>query len=152
MELAIKIVWIIVALLGVYVLYISLKRFTKIMNNKILMERDLEMYKINFSEQAILSHLDFIITECLDYYIAMILTPKHLYYINTSVETEMLNKLSETIPERISPTLYSQLSLIYDPEQISSVIGEKIYTKVLEYVIDFNVENENREKNKKPNA
>ena len=152
MELAIKIVWIIVALLGVYVLYISLKRFTKIMNNKILMERDLEMYKINFSEQAILSHLDFIITECLDYYIAMILTPKHLYYINTSVETEMLNKLSETIPERISPTLYSQLSLIYDPEQISSVIGEKIYTKVLEYVIEFNVENENREKNKKPNA
>lgn len=152
MELAIKIVWIIVALLGVYVLYISLKKFTKIMNNKILMERDLEMYKINFSEQAILSHLDFIITECLDYYIAMILTPKHLYYINTSVETEMLNKLSETIPERISPTLYSQLSLIYDPEQISSVIGEKIYTKVLEYVIEFNVENENREKNKKPNA
>jgi len=147
MDLLFKILWIILAVLALITIYIIARKFARIMNSKNLMQRDIEMYKINYSEQETLSHLDFIIEECLDYYVAMHLTPKQLYYINNATETEIVNKLGEIIPARISPTLYSKLSLIYDSNQIASVIGEKIYSKVLEYVIQFNVQDENRQKN-----
>lgn len=146
MENAIKFIWIILALLAIYTIYVSVNKIVKVINSKNLLTRDIEMYKMKFSEVEILTHLDYIITECLDYYVAITLTPKGLYYINNAMETEMTNKLGELVPARISPTLYSQLSLIYDSSQVATVIGEKIYTKVLEYVIQFNVENE---KNKK---
>lgn len=149
MELLIEFLWIILAAIMIYTIYISAKRFANTNNNRNLMWRDIEMYKIKFSEQEIISHLDFIIEECLDYYIAMVITPKNLYYINTSLETEITNTLGEIVSSRISPTLYSQLSLIYDESQIATVVGERIYTKVLEYVIQFNIQNENKSKNKK---
>ena len=141
MDLAIKIIWIILALLILYTVYVSVNKIVKVVNSKNLLMRDIEMFKMKFSEEEILNHLDFIITECLDYYVAMTLTPKGLYYINTQLETEITNNLGEIVSARISPTLYSQLTLIYDPSQISNVIGEKIYTKVLEYVVQFNVQN-----------
>ena len=150
MELLFKTIYVILAVATLILAYIIARKFARVMNSKNLMERDIEMYKIKYSEQDILTHLDFIITECLDYYIAMTFTPKNLYYINNNTETEIINKLGEIVPARISPTLYSQLSLIYDANQIASVIGEKIYTKVLEYVIQFNVQNEHKnEKNNK---
>lgn len=149
MELLFKIIYIILALLTLFTIYVISRRFARIINSKVLYDRDIEMYKLKFSEQEILSHLDFIIEECLDYYIAMHITPKQLYYINNSTETEIVNSLGQIVPDRISPTLYSQLSLIYDTNQIGTVIGEKIYTKVLEYVIQFNIQNEHMNKNKK---
>ena len=112
MNLTFKILWIILALLGIYAVYISVNKIVKVINSKNLMIRDIEMFKMKFSEIEILTHLDFIITECLDYYVAMTLTPKGLYYINTQIETEMINTLGEIVTTRISPTLYSQLSLI----------------------------------------
>lgn len=142
MELIFKIIWAILAAITIHIIYISANKFVKVMNSKNLMQRDIEMYKIKFSELEILNHLNFIIEECLEYYIMMNITPKDLYYINNNAETEMVNKLGELVPARISPTLYSQLSLIYDENQIATVIGEKIYAKVLEYVIEFNVNNE----------
>ena len=148
MEIAFKIIYIILALIAVFVVYIISNRFVKVINAKNLIERDIEMYKIQYSEQDILTHLDYIIQECLDYYIAMTLAPKRLSYISSSMETEMLDKLGETVQSRISPTLYSKLSLIYSADQIGIIIGEKIYTKVLEYIIQFNVENENKENKK----
>lgn len=144
MELLFKILWIILAVFTLITIYVIARKFARIMNSKNLMQRDIEMYKINYSEQDTLAHLNFIIEECLDYYIAMYLTPKQLYYINNSTEKEIVDKLGEMVPARISPTLYSKLSLIYDSSQIASVIGEKIYTKVLEYVIQFNVQNESK--------
>lgn len=146
MELAFKIIYIILAITGLALAYVISNKFAKIMNSKNLMERDIEMYKIKFTEQEIISHLNFIIEDYLDYYIAMNITPKNLYYINNSMETEIVTALSETVSARISPTLYSQLSLIYDSSQIASAIGEKIYIKVLEYVIQFNVQNERMNK------
>lgn len=146
MELIFKISYIILIMYALSLTYIIARKFAKIMNSKNLMLRDIEMYKINYSEQDIMNHLNFIIEECLDYYIAMILTPKQVYYINTTTEKEIISNLGEIVPKRISPTLYSKLSLIYDPNQIASVIGEKIYTKVLEYVIQFNVQNDRIDK------
>ena len=145
-NLTFQIIWTILAVLGLILLYVIARKFAKIMNSKNLMERDIEMYKMKFSEQEIITHLDFIMTEYLDYYVTMYITPKQVYYINKSMEDEMVKTLSEVIPTRISPTLYSQLSLIYDPSQIPKVIGEKLYLKMLEYVIEFNVQNEYKQK------
>lgn len=147
MELIFKIIYIALILTSLIFLYVIAKMFTKVVRTKVYMDRDIEMYKLKFSEQEILSHLDFIIEECLDYYIAMNITPKQLYYINNSAETEIVNALSTMVPERLSPTLYSQLSLIYNTDKIGTIIGEKIYTKVLAYVIEFNIQNDNMEKN-----
>ena len=146
MELVFKIIYIILIIAVLGVIYTTARKFARIANSKILFERDIEMYKLQFSEQEILTHLDFIIEEYLDYYIAMNITPKRLYYINNTIETEIVNALGEAVPTRISPALYSKLSLIYDSSQIGTVIGEKIYTKVLEYVIQFNVSNETKNK------
>lgn len=140
-DLIFKIIYIVLAVSTLITLYTIARKFARIMNCKILFERDIQMYKLQFSEQDILKHLDFIIEEFLDYYVVMNITPKQIYYINNSMETEMVNVLGEVIPTRISPALYSKLSLIYDNNQIGTIIGEKIYTKVLEYVIEFNVAN-----------
>lgn len=144
MDILFKFLYIILGVAALGMIYIITRKFAKIINAKILFNRDIEMYKLKFSEQEILAHLDFIIEECLDYYIAMKFTPKQLYYINNTLETEIIESLAEIVPNRISSTLYSQLSLIYNTDQIGSVIGEKIYTKVLEYVIQFNVQNESK--------
>lgn len=146
MELVFKIIYIVLIVATLITVYSIARKFAKIINSKNLMMRDIEMYKIKYSEQDILFHLDFIISECLEYYVTMYITPKNLYYINNNTETEIVNKLSEMVPSRISPTLYSQLSLIYDSNQIASVVGEKIYLKVLEYVIEFNVQNDHKNK------
>lgn len=149
-NLVFRIMNFILAIITLTLANLIARKFAKIISNKNLMDRDIEMYKIKYSEDEILTHLDFIITECLDYYITMNLTPKQLFYINNATEKELVTALGNMIPDRISPTLYSQLSLIYDSSQIATVIGEKIYLKVLNYVIEFNVQNEFREKNKKP--
>lgn len=146
MDLAFRIIYIILIISTLITANQIAKKFARIMNSRNLMERDIEMYKMKYSEQDILSHLEFIIDECLEYYVAINLAPKSLYYINNTTETEIVNKLGEIVPSRISPTLYSQLSLIYDSSQIASVIGEKIYLKVLGYVIEFNVQNEAKNK------
>ena len=141
--------WIILAAITLFVIYKIANRFARIMNSKNLMERDMEIYKIKYDETTILSHLDFIIQECFDYYVAMNVTPKQVYYINNNMEQDITNALAEMVELRISSTLYTQLSLIYDNSQIGKVIGEKIYTKVLEYVIEFNINYEHTQKNKK---
>lgn len=140
----IAIITILLALL--LTIHASIKLIVNAIRMKSTMQRDIEIYKIKYSEEEILKHLDFIITECFEYYIAMNITPKEIYYINSKMETEMLNKLAVIVSERISPTLYTQLSLIYDSSQLSTVIGEKIYARVLEYVLPFNVENEKMNK------
>ena len=145
-NLVFQIIWVALATQGLLLIYVVARKFAKIMNSRNLMLRDIEMYKIKFSELEIIAHLDYIISEYLDYYITMNVTPKQIYYINKSTEDEMIKTLSEVIPTRISPTLYSQLSLIYDPNQIPMVIGEKIYLKILEYIIEFNVQNEFKQK------
>ena len=144
MEIAFKIIYISLALITIITLSSIARKFANIIQTKNLINRDIEMYKMQYSEQDILSHLDYIIQECLDYYIAITLAPKRLNYISNSMEKEMLDKLSETVQARISPALYTKLSLVYNSDQIGIVIGEKIYTKVLEYIIQFNVENENK--------
>jgi hypothetical protein len=146
MELIFKIIWIILMVSALAVVYVSADKFAKVMNRKNNMDRDIEFLKIKYNEEEIISHLNFIIDECLDYYIAMHITPKQPYYINNNMETEIINHLGKLVPSRISPTLYSQLSLIYDNEQIAQAIGERIYIKVLEYVINFNVQNEHGNK------
>lgn len=125
-------------LLLIITINISVNKIVKVINSKNLIHRDIEMYKIKYSEEEILLHLDFIIQDYIDYYVAIEFTPKQLNYINNKMEKEIMDKVTAIVSERISPTLYSQLSLIYDSSQIGKVIGEKIYIKVLEYVIQFN--------------
>lgn len=140
-ELVFKIIYVILSIIGLGIIYIIAKNITKAINNKNLILRDVEMYKIKYSEEEISAHLDFIINECFDFYIVMNLMPKNLDYINNNTEKEIIKHLSEIVPERISSTLYSQLSLIYNSNQVPKIIAEKIYSRVLEYVLNYNIQN-----------
>jgi hypothetical protein len=137
----IEIIKLIISVLALFIMVVVCNRLTKIINSKYILQRDLEARSIKYSEDEILGHLNYIINEALNEYIIMNLKPKNVYYITNSMENEINTKLAEVIPLRISPTLYTQLQLIYDPDYIGLMIGTKIYMNVLEYVLTFNIEN-----------
>lgn len=145
-EQIIQILWLAITTIAIIIFYTSIKLIITCINNKILTERDIKIYNIKYNEEEILGHLDYIINESLENYIAINLVPKNIYYITNQMENDITNKLIDTISDKISPTLYSKLTLIYDPGVVGTIIGQRIYTAVLEYVISFNIQNENKGK------
>ena len=140
----IQILWLAITLIAIIVFYVSVRSITRCINNKIFSTKEISMLSIKYDKDLIISHLDFIINEALDNYIAMNIVPKNTYYITNQMENDITDKLVDIVSNRIPPLLYSKLSLIYDPGSIGTVIGQRIYTAVLEYVISFNVQNENK--------
>lgn len=147
--MVLEIIKLVLTVILLFVLVTVFNRFIKVLNSKYILQRDMETRSIKYSEEEILGHLNYIIEEALDQYVIMNIKPKGIYYISNSMENELNEVLAESIPARISPTLYSQLQLIYNPEIIGTVIGEKIYMNVLSYVLNFNINNEQEQKNKK---
>jgi hypothetical protein len=97
---------------------------------------------IEYNEEKIISHLEYIVSEAIAEYELYNITPDSLYYINSKRETEMLDYVKEAVNKRISPTLINKLSYIYDPSYIGEFIANYIYLKVTETVVDFNNSND----------
>ena len=127
--------------------YIKMTAETK----QIIAELDVRKYvqTIDYSEEKIVAHLDYIISSTLDQYVIFNLQPKDIYYINNKVEQDILNYMSEHIPEKISDTLMQQLRLIYNENYVAEFIGNRIYMSVLNYVIDYNVNNSPEQNDKR---
>ena len=126
---------------------ICYNRYIRVLNSKHMINRDLEISKLKYSEDDIISHLEYIITEALNEYVLFNIRPKEIFYISNSMESEINENLSEEVPKRISPTLYAQLGLIYDNSYIGKMIGTKIYLIVLDYVLNYNLENNSQKNN-----
>ena len=94
----------------------------------------------------VLKSLDKIIEEALDEYVITMIKPKNIYYISTEMEKEILAMLADQVPERISQFLMDKLSLIYNREFIGSMIGGRIYFTVMNFVLEYNLTNENNKK------
>ena len=131
---------IIVIILG----YRLLRNFLTAYAIKNNVNADIAMRDNHYNEEEIIAHLDYIINEALDTYVILNIHPKDIYYINTKMEDEMRQYLSETVPDRISRTLYVQLAFIYNNNYIGTFIGQHIYMVVLNYVTNFNSVNANR--------
>lgn len=104
---------------------------------------------VDYDENEILGHLDFIVGDTIDSYILLNITSKSIYYINSKMEIAMIKELQETIPERLSPTLLTKLCYIYNKDYIGHYIGQFIYFKITESIIRFNTENGGDAKNEK---
>lgn len=93
---------------------------------------------VTYDEEQILKHLDYIVQEAIDQYVLYNIIPRDVAFINSQIESTMISELQDDIPNRISPTLLDQLSLIYNPDYIGRYIGGYLYMKVTDYVVSFN--------------
>ena len=101
---------------------------------------------IKYNEAEVLSHLQYIIQQCLDYYhlFHIVAAPKEIYTINATIQQEIIAYLTEEVPNRISPILHDQLVMIYSEASLGKVIGEFIYMVVQDFSITFNTNMANR--------
>lgn len=139
---------IVISLITIFLAYILINRFIQVYNSKTLLYRDIETMNIVYDEKVIMDHLNYIIDECMHTYMLYNLTTKEVFYINTAMENDMRTYLVQTIPDRISPALYTKLYLIYNRDDVPTVLAEKIYERVVDFVVDYNLNNEGGQKNK----
>ena len=143
--LSMKWLWVIVIIL----IYKLLNKGLNIFIRKISLESDALIKDTQYKEDDIINHLDYIIKEALDEYIILNIKPKEMYYINTKLENSIIEYLSMEIPRRLSKTLITHLSFIYNNEYIGEFIGKHIYIIVLDYVLEYNMEFAPETKNNK---
>jgi hypothetical protein len=89
-------------------------------------------------QQEMLLKAVHIIDEALDEYALINIRTKDIPYINNKMEEKIRNYLVETVPERLSITLRSQLLLIYNDAYLGKFLGSHIYMKVVEFVLNYN--------------
>lgn len=130
--------WIIVIFLGYRIInkiIISIFDYISIKHNTML--RD-----IDYDEEKILKHLNYIIDEALTEYIVLNVKSKDIPYINTNIENEIREYLSEEVPKRLSDVLIAHLGYVYNKDFIGTYIGRQIYMTVVNYRVNYNIEKE----------
>ena len=126
--------WIIVIILS----WIIVNRLLNMLYTYIINRFTLHFDEMQYSEEDIIKHLDYIIDEAIDEYSIIHIRPKDIPYINNKMEEQLRNYLVETIPDRMSITLRSQLLLIYNENYLGKFLGSHIYMKVVEFVLNYN--------------
>ena len=140
-----KWIWLLITILGYRLLRIVAIGWT----NKLTIEADrntIEADKIirdtEYKEEDVIAHLDYIIKEALDEYTLLYLVPKDIQYINTRLEEEILNYMKEQVPNRISKTLLTHLSFIYNSDYLGDYLAMHIYLAVVDFRLVYNTERE----------
>lgn len=139
---------LIVIIMLAILLYRALNKLVIVLKSKFEFDKDIKSLQINYDEDVILKHLDFVIDETVNDYFIYNIRPKNIYYINNALENEIVEYVSNAVAGKMSPTLQLELSLLYAKDYIGKAVGTRIYRKVLEYILVFNVDNEGN-KNKK---
>ena len=80
-----------------------------------------------------------IIKESFDDYKVKSLLPLQEGIINSAREEEIRNTLVSIVSTRISSAALDKLSLFYNRNNIASIIADKIYITVMNYVVDHNL-------------
>ena len=133
--LSMKWLWLVIIIM----LYDLAKKIINTYARNIALKSDVIIRDTQYKEEDIIKHLDYIIKETLDEYIVFNIRPKQIYYINNKMEKQIIDYLSEEIPKRLSKTLLTHLSFIYNSDYVGEFIGRHIYMIVLEYVLDYNI-------------
>lgn len=134
--LSLRWLWIIVIILGFNIL----KAFITLLFNYINLKREMFINTIDYSEEKIMAHLNYIIQEAIDEYIVLVFNPKNMPHMTTAEENKMIDYLSAEIPKRLSEPLLEHLSYIYSKDYIGKFIGAQIYIAVMDYKINYNIE------------
>lgn len=101
---------------------------------------NLTKYSINVSaniDRSIPGVLEYIIQDCFNDYKIKNLAYKN-EYITPEKEANIRKDLVGMVSDRISPAALDKLSLFYKIDSIASILADKIYITVMDYVVDNN--------------
>ena len=123
-------------LLLAIILYI----FKKVQNlNKQL---NLKEYEINVSttiDDNTFGLLDKLISDCFLEYVVLNVEYKDIQYIDSELEKEITKAVSYMVIERLSPTLITKISLVYNVNNITDLVSKRVYLQVVNYSIEKNM-------------
>lgn len=126
-------------MISMVLLTIVLYLFKSIQNLK--KQINLREYEINVSsliDDTTFGLLDKLISECFAEYVALNVEYKDISYIDANLENEITKAVSYNVSERLSPTLITKVSLVYNINNLSDLITKKVYLHVINYSIEKN--------------
>lgn len=127
-------------LIYLLLLTIILYIFKKVQNlNKQL---NLKEYEINVSttiDDNTFGLLDKLISDCFLEYVVLNVEYKDIQYIDSELEKEITKAVSYMVIERLSPTLITKISLIYNVNNITDLVSKRVYLQVVNYSIEKNM-------------
>lgn len=82
--------------------------------------------------------LDEFIQECFNDYTLLNLAYVKDQYISSEAEQKIVSDIATIVSDRISPTMFKQLSVYYNEKAIAGIISNKIYELVMMYTIEMN--------------
>lgn len=123
-------------LLLAIILYI----FKKVQNLK--KQLNLKEYEINVSttiDDNTFGLLDKLISDCFLEYVVLNVEYKDIQYIDSELEKEITKAVSYMVIERLSPTLITKISLVYNVNNITDLVSKRVYLQVVNYSIEKNM-------------
>lgn len=129
---------ILVIVLGIFIFLYLFYRASKTHNQDLI---KLTRYATNVQatiDDSIPELLSKIIDDAFTDYQIMKLIPLNEGYITDEREKEIRDGLVEIVSNRISPMAVDKLSLFYNTANLSNILADKIYIKVMDYSINHN--------------
>lgn len=96
-------------------------------------------------DSSIIEILDTFIQDCFNEYLILNSDPINNKFIGEEEEKKIRDELIDLISNRISPTLYKQLTVYYNAKSIPTILSNKIYELVLAYTITQNAPKDKEE-------
>lgn len=109
--------------------------------NNMTKEFKLREYEVNISSDTsdnVMNLLEKIIEECFLEYTVLNVEYKDIPYIDAELEKEIVREVAYKVSERLSATLISKISLVYNINNLSTLISERTYLHVINYSIEKN--------------
>lgn len=127
-------------LIYLLLLTIILYIFKKVQNLK--KQLNLKEYEINVSttiDDNTFGLLDKLISDCFLEYVVLNVEYKDIQYIDSELEKEITKAVSYMVIERLSPTLITKISLVYNVNNITDLVSKRVYLQVVNYSIEKNM-------------
>lgn len=127
-------------LIYLLLLTIILYIFKKVQNLK--KQLNLKEYEINISttiDDNTFGLLDKLISDCFLEYVVLNVEYKDIQYIDSELEKEITKAVSYMVIERLSPTLITKISLVYNVNNITDLVSKRVYLQVVNYSIEKNM-------------
>lgn len=102
---------------------------------------NLTRYNINVAaniDRSIPGILEYLIQDCFNDYKIKNLAYKTDEYITPENEAKIRKDLAAIVTNRLSSATLDKLSLFYNIDSIASILADKIYIIVMDYVVDHN--------------
>lgn len=126
-------------LICLLLLAIILYIFKKVQNLK--KQLNLKEYEINVSttvDDNTFNLLDKLISDCFLEYVVLNVEYKEVQYIDSALEKEITRAVSYMVMERLSPTLITKISLVYNVNNLTDLVSKRVYLQVVNYSIEKN--------------